>query len=407
MPDISTINAIAEDNIAEWNGDAAADVTSVNGNTWIHALKNYFGDATDGDVTISSNTSLAVTEDAGPAIVNYSTLTVNGSTTLTTDNRCKGLVIYVTGNCTINGTISMTARGGKVSAAGYPLVNIFRNDDGAGTESGTPNTAYFGAAEEMEGDTSDNVQEFRAETSGGAGGGRRNANTATSNQALAGSAGSAGGAGATGGGGSGGAAHSADAESETCEVDSGSGANGTTLSGGPGGGGAAAVGTAAAEGGTQGGGTLHGGLGGRGTSRDNVPEGNGSVAAGGGAGNPGGTLFTNEGTNHGSVGSNGTGGLIWLIVGGNLTLGSGSVISADGSNGGNATAPSGTKRAAAGGGGSGGGRVVVIYAGTLTNNGTIRASGGSGGSATASGGQAAAGGAGGAGTTEIVQVNTE
>jgi hypothetical protein len=405
MPDISTINAIAEDNIAEWNGDAAADVTSVNGNTWIHALKNYFGDATDGDVTISSNTSLAVTEDAGPAIVNYSTLTVNGSTTLTTDNRCKGLVIYVTGNCTINGTISMTARGGKVSAAGYPLVNIFRNDDGAGTESGTPNTTYFGAAEEMEGDTSDNVQEFRAETSGGAGGGARDANTSASNQALAGSAGSAGGAGATGGGGSGGAAHSADAGSETAEALSGAGANGTTLSGGPGGGGTASVGTGAAEAGSQGTGTLHGGYGGRGSARDN--DGDGTAAASGGAGNPGGSVFNQQGTNSGSVGTDGTGGLIWLIVGGNLTLGSGSVISADGSNGGNATAPSGTKRVAAGGGGSGGGRVVVIYAGTLTNNGTIRASGGSGGSATASGGQAAAGGAGGAGTTEIVQVNTE
>ena len=36
MPNISTINGIAEDNIAQWNGDTASDVTSVNGNTWVH-----------------------------------------------------------------------------------------------------------------------------------------------------------------------------------------------------------------------------------------------------------------------------------------------------------------------------------------------------------------------------------
>ena len=36
MPDISTINGVAEDNIASWNGTAAGNVTSVNGDTWVH-----------------------------------------------------------------------------------------------------------------------------------------------------------------------------------------------------------------------------------------------------------------------------------------------------------------------------------------------------------------------------------
>tara|TARA_R110000824_G_scaffold5798_1_gene26688 strand:+ start:279 stop:1487 length:1209 start_codon:yes stop_codon:yes gene_type:complete len=36
MPDISTINGVAEDNIASWNGTTAGNVTSVNGDTWVH-----------------------------------------------------------------------------------------------------------------------------------------------------------------------------------------------------------------------------------------------------------------------------------------------------------------------------------------------------------------------------------
>jgi hypothetical protein len=395
MPDISTINAVAEDNISEWDGVAAANVASVNGNTWVHVLGNYFGTGADGAVTISANTSLAVTEDTGPVIVNYSTLTVNASTTLTTNNRCKGLVIYVTGDCTINGTVSMTARGAAAAATNRALINIFRNDAGAGIESGTPNTTYFGAAEVMGGDASANVQEFRAELSGGAGGAARNIPAATGDDpqpttSIAGLAGSAGAAGQSGGGGSGGVA------AASASAIGGAGAAGNVYSSGSGGGGSAST-DGRSDGGNQGDGVASGGAGGRGTARS---EG-GPAAGSGGAGNPGGAVYDMGSTNSGSVGSTGTGGLIWLIVGGNLTLGSGGVISADGSDGGNATASG----AAAGGGGSGGGRVVVIYAGTLTNNGTIRASGGSGGTA-GGGGQAAAGGAGGAGTTEIVQVDT-
>ena len=36
MPDIATINGVAEDDIATYNGSTASDVTSVLGNTWVH-----------------------------------------------------------------------------------------------------------------------------------------------------------------------------------------------------------------------------------------------------------------------------------------------------------------------------------------------------------------------------------
>ena len=47
MPDIATINGIAEDNIATYNGATASTVTAVLGNTWVH----YVGMAASGGNT--------------------------------------------------------------------------------------------------------------------------------------------------------------------------------------------------------------------------------------------------------------------------------------------------------------------------------------------------------------------
>ncbi len=38
MPNISTINGIAEDNIATHNGGTASLYTNKNGDTWVHAI---------------------------------------------------------------------------------------------------------------------------------------------------------------------------------------------------------------------------------------------------------------------------------------------------------------------------------------------------------------------------------
>ena len=103
MPDISTINGIAEDNIAQWNGDTASDVTSVNGNTWVHLVP----------VTIAHTATAA---NSGAA----SSYTFSSQAFGTADSARR--IIVVVGHGGSNRTISSMTIGG-VSAA-----NIISNE---------------------------------------------------------------------------------------------------------------------------------------------------------------------------------------------------------------------------------------------------------------------------------------
>jgi hypothetical protein len=81
-------------------------------------VNNYFGDGSDGALNTSGNVTYTVSNKSGSydgdtVVLQYSSLTVNTGHILTVDQPCRGLVIYVNGNCTINGTISMTSKGGK------------------------------------------------------------------------------------------------------------------------------------------------------------------------------------------------------------------------------------------------------------------------------------------------------
>ena len=49
--------------------------------------------------------------DGDMVVKQYSSMTINNGDTITTDQPCRGLMILVQGNCTINGTLSMTGRG--------------------------------------------------------------------------------------------------------------------------------------------------------------------------------------------------------------------------------------------------------------------------------------------------------
>ena len=294
---------------------------------------NYFGDGSDGALSTVGATNITSTLDGLAVIKNYTNLTINAGHLMTVTNRCKGLFIYVSGDCIINGTLSMTARGASAVGADASFGKLVAS-------------SFW--AQEKNPILSIPIPAIGAE--GGIGG--------TVNGK--GGNGTAGVYGQFGGGGGGG--HD--------QGTGGNGSTGTSFSGGSGGGGGQYA--------TGNNGAANGGAGGL------AVDGNGS-GAGGGAGNPAGA-----GVSPGLVGTSGTGGLLILVVRGNLTIGASGIISSNGSNGGNAHSP---------GGASGGGSVIVLYGGTLNNTGTIQASGGIGGSGGYNGGD------GGAGSTLLKQIN--
>ncbi|MCH8829175.1 MAG: hypothetical protein IID45_06315 [Planctomycetes bacterium] len=130
------------------------------------------------------------------AIKHYNTLTIDINKLLTTDNRCKAVLIYVKGDCILNGFLSMDARGASASAVELDLSRSESGGAGSGTgddplfpdETNQPN-------EDVGGGTHTKYSSAAVGASGGAGG---------TSSGGPGSPGSAGGANQTGGGGGGG-----------------------------------------------------------------------------------------------------------------------------------------------------------------------------------------------------------
>jgi hypothetical protein len=335
---------------------------------------NYFGDGSDGAFTSDGSDSQTVLNKRGSydgdmLVRNYTSLNIQSGHTFIPDQPCRGMLIYVQGNATINGTLSMTARGAhanpyspgasdknSVSATGIRLSLV---EPGAGStlaaaEFSGCGTAAVNAVSHQPG-TSSNGYLYVIQRMGSKGGSMINniGNTKV---------GQTKGSGYSGGGGCGGR-----------EFVPGIGSQGTCFSGGTGGGGAnSSNGSATNESAANG--EEYGGSGGD----TFLPGPYGS----GGAGNPGGTGNGSSGAN----GSNGTGGLLILVIGGNLS-GSGA-IHANGSAGG-----AGSSQGWPGGGGSGGGNIVIVYAGSNSYSGSKTVTAGAGGAPPNSSGYA--GGAGG------------
>ena len=318
----------------------------------------YFGDNSDGAGNFSGSittlrtrisASFASTQDGSPVIKNFSSLFISRSVVISPTNRCRGMLIFVDGDATISGSISMTGRGARFtgSEASFSVINPPYLGDYWSTQL-FPSSSYLSRV-------------FAVGAAGSAGGAA----------VTPGSTGGTGTLGRSGGGGGGGGSPS---------FGGGAGSAGTSFSGGSGGGGGGggSVGSAAIGFGSNGG-----------------AGGTGPATGGGGAGNPGGLSPV------GNAGGNGTGGLLILIVRGNLRIGPNGSIVTNGSAGGGAV---GSPTQTSGGGGSGGGVLYIYYGGTLTNNGTITANGGSGGGG--GGSPAFSGGAGGAGTAIISKLNT-
>jgi len=312
----------------------------------------YFGDNSDGALNLTGSItnvrtfvsrSFASTQDGVPVVKNFSSLFISRSVVVSPTNRCRGLLIFVDGDATISGSISMTARGAKFtgSEASFSVLNPPYLGDYWSAQL-FPSASYLS----------------RVFAVGAAGG--------TTVAPGVGGTGTTGVFGRSGGGGSGGGP----APYANCL-----GSTGTAFSGGSGGSGTGSTPASA-------------------TTNAYAFGGAGGVApsgtVGGGAGNPGG----NPGGIASNVGGNGTGGLLILIVRGDLKIGPNGNITTNGIAGGSGSPGQG-------GGGSGGGVLYVYYGGRLTNYGTVTSNGGSGG-----GSPVTAGGAGGAGTAIISKLNT-
>jgi hypothetical protein len=104
------------------------------------------------------------------------------------------------------------------------------------------------------------------------------------------------------------------------------------------------------------------------------------------------------GDGNGVLDTSGPGGMIYLFVIGNVTVGATGAIQATGSQGNSGTTGSGSNGS---GGGSGGGACTILYTGTYSNSGTTSFAGGTGGAILAptySGGNGGIGGTGGTGS---------
>ena len=374
--------------------------------------KNYFGDESDGTVTTSGNVTYTVANKSGSYdgdmyVANYINLTVSAGHTVTVDQPCRGLLLYCSGDLTVNGTLSMSGKGaladpttsggsdsGTVGVNGIQLglfdgsgSGTFTNDGVGFSGCGTPARTAVANQDDLSG----NGTIYSVSRDGAAG----DTGSSTSCNEQCRVSGSIGGAGTTGGttltsggGGSGGGwAHHLNPTAT-----GGNGAKGGCFSGGAGGGSAIAVIQSA----TGGAGTDYGGAGG---SSAKSSSSGGTYAAGGGAGNPGG-VGKSFGSNPPTP-QDGVGGMVWIIVKGDVTVATGAKISAEGYLG--AECDKNGDSCGCSGGSSGGGTLFVLYGGTLTNDGSITADGGPGNTShsTVSAADCGAGGIGGKHTAQI------
>lgn len=323
--------------------------------------------------------------DGDMVVKQYTSLTINTGDVVTTDQPCRGLFILVQGNCTINGTLTMSARGASanptVSGASdnnsvnsnglqFPFFTVGGNEtltsantllNGCGTLARSV-IANFPSL-------SSNGTILKSVRIGATGGAEADAyNTDATHSGNTGNTIANG----TGGGGSGMAYYYARSRV---------GATGSCFSGGSGSGAIRSYPPAGNN--TNSSSPVdYGGQGGQGQHYGQFNN-----VTGGGAGNPaGGSTGTSTG------GTNGTGGLIILVVKGNLIIGASGVITANGSLGGYTSDDVNNTE----GGSSGGGRIIIAHKGTYTNNGTVQANGGIK--------SAGAGGNGGAGSITVQQV---
>ena len=319
-----------------------------------------FGDGSDGVLNTTGNVTFDVSEDGPPVIKQYSSITINSEHTITTSNRCGGLILFSLGDVVINGIIDMSS---KKPLKEFGVLNTFLE--------------YL------------LLKQFNVPLvyggSGGNGGNGGRGHWFVGNEAQPGGIGTHGGlsGGGFGGGGGGGGAYY-----DNWPTEGGAGGDGGICGLGFGG---EALNIKGAKAGHKGKDGLYGGGGGGGlislsTSSTVISGAGADYPGGGGGGGNGGTAT--ETPESGTTGNGIPGGAIYIIAKGNITIGStGKILvhaSGTGGKGGKGAATTtgygGNGGGGGGGGGAGGGLVVLLHKGTFVNNGQISGNGSGAGS---------------------------
>ena len=120
-----------------------------------------FGRGTDGDVTISSNTTLTEPKF-------YDDLTINSGVTL--DSSESPMLIHCKGTCTINGTVSMTGKGSAAGVDGKNMLKDSGGKGGSGSSGGNGNYDPWGGGSSYGAPSGQSGQPGSAGSSGGSGG---------------------------------------------------------------------------------------------------------------------------------------------------------------------------------------------------------------------------------------------
>jgi len=340
----------------------------------VPSLSNFYGDGSDGALTAGA--TLTSTLNGAAIVKQYTSFNLPVGNTLTLSNPCAGLVIYVQGDVTINGTINMNYLAPMFLNANvlslpvtnavdyfYKLISVMPKwVGGAGGNGGGGATGGAGR------------QNF-----GGFGGGGAGGNGGLPAYGAAGSGGGGGAIqGAEGGGGyyTPGLAGTIVANQNLSQNNFG--INGITGYCGSGGSGGMGIFTNYTYGSLVALSSAYGGI----------------CYGGGGGGGGGGSCYctTGIGSKAGNPGGSGNyaGGFVLIIAGGNITIGSTGIITCNGGAGGGGGAGSqdtyaGYCQGGSGGGGSGGGAIVLMRHGTYSNLGTLSVAGGAAGAAGAAG----------------------
>ena len=68
--------------------------------------------------------------DGGMVIKNYTSLNIAAGNVVSTDQPCRGMIIYVSGDCTISGTLTMTGRGAATPNLNGEVTALFNSVPG-------------------------------------------------------------------------------------------------------------------------------------------------------------------------------------------------------------------------------------------------------------------------------------